>query len=130
MTGPGGYPVADIRDLIAGLPLASSYGRAVHGELADWTLTDENIARLVDADRTELQFDWTKDTTPPSKVRKQKHRPPAHPPITPYAARPGRLHQAAVDGYLAQSRTAQQRGAGADRAGLRPIPIEELAGLI
>ncbi|MEV5849825.1 hypothetical protein AB0M32_48490 [Streptomyces sp. NPDC051985] len=37
-----------LRVLIAHLPADSSYARAVHGEQADWTVTDHLLAAVVD----------------------------------------------------------------------------------
>lgn len=125
-------PLRELIDLIDQLPPNdSAFARAELGGLADWRLSDENVAMLVDTQRSWLQFLWTQWTASESERRRRNPgRSPKSPPVLPYALRPPEV-TAALEraAERAGGASSKQRSPG-DRSGMRQMSIEELAVLV
>ncbi|MEJ6019878.1 hypothetical protein [Corynebacterium sp. H113] len=105
-------------------------GALVDG-LSEWSLTDENIARLVDREDYWLNSEysgWTTDPDDPEvKAERERRRrlgvkPPAMPILRPVAARPAHLQVQLAEAVAAQL-------AAAEAPPKKKISIAELAAM-
>lgn len=81
------------------LPADSALAREEAGDVADWSMLNANLARLLDLMEYWLTSEYSRWVTDPAELRRQQARnqrdgirPPPFPLIEPVAVRPASVH--------------------------------------